>query len=225
MSTTCGTGASRICTNGASSAKCSAKCRPTRPCGCTSTRSAGRIPRGSRVCPRRAWCSSRTSPSPALVTVLWPRKASFAVGPYEWCSTVARAIAIDIRSCRHHERSRRSRRRLAAPVQATSAMLPARVLENTRDKCALQSTLVFNCFGPRRLVVCVVCVVCGVWCVWCVVCGLCDTLKKPVCPLNTSPCVRSERLRVYRHHAQTCLNMCAWCRHTRGRIECIHGGG
>ena len=170
MSTTCGTGASRICTNGASSAKCSAKCRPTRPCApdekCC-------IPGGSRVCPRRAWCSSRTSPSPALVTVLWPRKASFAVGPYEWCSTVARAIAIDIRSCRHHERSRRSRRRLAAPVQATSAMLPARVLENTRDKCALQSTLVFNCFGPRRLVVCVVCGVCVcVLCVCCV-CGVC----------------------------------------------------
>ena len=38
------------------------------------------------------------------------------------------------------------------------------------------------------------------------------------------PCVRSKRLRVYRHHAHMCLNMCAWCRHTRGRFERTHGG-
>ena len=37
-----------------------------------------------------------------------------------------------------------------------------------------------------------------------------------VCPTNTSLCVRSKRARVYRHHAHTCFNMCAWCRHTRG---------
>ena len=42
----------------------------------------------------------------------------------------------------------------------------------------------------------VVCVRCGVWCV------VCDTLKNSVCPLNTSPCVRSKRPRVYWHHAQ-----------------------
>ena len=53
---------------------------------------------------------------------------------------------------------------------------------------------------------------CGV--VVCVRCG--DTLK--------NPCVRSKRPRVYRHHAQTCFNMCAWCRHTWGRVEWTHGG-
>ena len=138
------TGCSTICSTGTSRACTSSKmplCCTKAPCGCISTRGAGRVPGGSRVCPRRAWCSSRTSPSPALVTVLWPRMASFAVGPYEWCSTVARAIAIDIRSSRHHERSRRSRRRLAAPVQATSTMLPARVLEkHTRQVRAAVNT-------------------------------------------------------------------------------------
>ena len=89
------------------------------------------------------------------------------------------------------------------------------------------------------VVVCV-CVVC-VWCVWCVCvwcvcvyvcmlllcvwlcvcvvcvwCWLCDTLKKP-------PCVDSKSPRVYGHHAHMCFNMCAWCRHTRGRFESRHG--
>ena len=49
LSTICGTGASRICTIGASSEGSSTKCRSTRPCGCTSTRSAGRIPGGGEV--------------------------------------------------------------------------------------------------------------------------------------------------------------------------------
>ena len=46
----------------------------------------------------------------------------------------------------------------------------------------------------------------------------------PVCPFKTSPCVRSKRPRVYRHHAHILKLMCAWCRHTRGRFECTHGG-
>ena len=56
---------------------------------------------------------------------------------------------------------------------------------------------------------------CGVWC------G--STQHVPVCPLNTSPCVRSNRARVYRYHAHMCFNMCAWCQHTRGRFECTQG--
>ena len=47
------------------------------------------------------------------------------------------------------------------------------------------------------------------WCVWC------GTMKNPVCPSKTLPCVHSKRPRVYRHHAHMCFNMCAWCRHTR----------
>ena len=39
-----------------------------------------------------------------------------------------------------------------------------------------------------------------------------------------SPCVRPKRLRVCRHHAHVCFNMCAGCRHTRGRFEWTHGG-
>ena len=49
----------------------------------------------------------------------------------------------------------------------------------------------------------------SVWCggLWCVVC---DTLKTPV----------------YAGTSRTCFfNMCAWCRHTWGRFECIHGEG
>ena len=44
-----------------------------------------------------------------------------------------------------------------------------------------------------------------------------------VCGFKTSPCVRSKRPRVYRHHAYMFQHMCAWCRHTRGRLECTHG--
>ena len=39
-----------------------------------------------------------------------------------------------------------------------------------------------------------------------------------------SPCVRPKRPRVCRHHAHVCFNMCAGCRHTRGRFEWTHGG-
>ena len=39
-----------------------------------------------------------------------------------------------------------------------------------------------------------------------------------------SPCVRSKRPRVYRHHAHMSYHMCAWCRYTRGRFERTHGG-
>ena len=60
------------------------------------------------------------------------------------------------------------------------------------------------------------------WCVWwwwwCVVWHR----ENPVCPLKTSPCVRSKRSRVYRHHAHMLKHMCAWCRHTRGRFERTH---
>ena len=45
-----------------------------------------------------------------------------------------------------------------------------------------------------------------------------------VCAFETSPCVRSKRPRVYRHHARMCYHMRAWCRYTRGRFESTHGG-
>ena len=46
----------------------------------------------------------------------------------------------------------------------------------------------------------------------------------PVCTFKTSPYVRSKLPRVYQHHAYMFQHMCAWCRHTRGRFECTHGG-
>ena len=40
-----------------------------------------------------------------------------------------------------------------------------------------------------------------------------DDPLPPVCTFTYRP-----------HHAHMCFNMCAWCRHTRGRFECTHGG-
>ena len=50
-----------------------------------------------------------------------------------------------------------------------------------------------------------------------------DTALPSVCGFKTTPCVRSNRLRVHRHHAYMFQHMCAWCRHTRGRFERTHG--
>ena len=58
-----------------------------------STNRSSRVPGGSRVCPRRAWCSSRTSPSLALVPGFCPRRA--AIGCALWGAAAARAMAID----------------------------------------------------------------------------------------------------------------------------------
>ena len=49
--------------------------------------------------------------------------------------------------------------------------------------------------------------------VWCCVlcCGVVCVVwhrENPVCPFKTPPCVRSKRLRVCRHHAYMCFNMC-----------------
>ena len=37
-------------------------------------------------------------------------------------------------------------------------------------------------------------------------------------------CVRAKRPRVHRHHAHMSNNMWTWCRCTRGRFVCAHGG-
>ena len=74
----------------------------------------------------------------------------------------------------------------------------------------------------------VVCFV--VWCVVCVCvvrCGACRVVwhaENPVSRLKTPPCVHSKRPRVCRQHAHMLFNMCAWCRYTRRRFECTHGG-
>ena len=39
---------------------------------------------------------------------------------------------------------------------------------------------------------------------------------------NTSPCVRSKRLRLYRHNAHTCVNMCARGAGTHGDVLNVH---
>ena len=53
---------------------------------------------------------------------------------------------------------------------------------------------------------------------WCVcVCGVVWHAENPVCTFKTSPCVPAPRAHVLKH-------VCAWCRYTRGRFECTHGG-
>ena len=70
---------------------------------------------------------------------------------------------------------------------------------------------------------------CGVvWCVMlcCVVpCGAGVVLW--CCVVVCVVCVRPKRPRVYQHHAHMLKFMCAWCQHTRGRVEWTHkrGGG
>ena len=51
-----------------------------------------------------------------------------------------------------------------------------------------------------------------------------DPLLPPFVCTKRPPCVDSKRPRVYRHHAHMSKHMCAWCRHTRGRFKCTHGG-
>ena len=41
---------------------------------------------------------------------------------------------------------------------------------------------------------------------------------------KTSPCVRSKRPRLYRHHAHTCFNMCARGAGTHGDVLNVHTG-
>ena len=102
-------------------------------------------PHLNQCCWPRSWWRRLLAPPRAVQLALlhlsgsgvfWPRKASFVAPsttlvshveglvPEEWWSASARAQAIDIRSCRHHERSRRSRRRLAAPVARSAIGRP-----------------------------------------------------------------------------------------------------
>ena len=129
------------------------------PCDAGSRRASGRRPSagpssspkkkycgpaagGGVFCPRGAWCVSCSTSSLALVVCR--RSASFRSTLCElWWSSSARAIAIDNRSCRSHERSRRSRRRLADV--ASSRATWCRPLESIFERRA------------QKTVVCVVC--------------------------------------------------------------------
>ena len=65
-----------------------------------------------------------------------------------------------------------------------------------------------------------VCVVwCGVVCrvVWHAENPVCRLKNASVCRFKTSPCVPAPRAHAFQH-------VCAWCRYTRGRFECTHGG-
>ena len=115
LSTTCGTGASRICTYGVCSILCSTVCRWTRACSWGSPTGSGTLtpptkrycvpgPALAGFCLLGAWCCSTSSS--------FGKTVRFA----EWWSFSARATATDSRSCLAHERSRRSIRRRALDV-------------------------------------------------------------------------------------------------------------
>ena len=92
-------------------------------CGPGSARLPGRIPGGGVFCARRRACFTYSTSSPVLVTVFCARWPSFAVSTlgYEWWDTVATTAAIDCCSWRHHERSLRCRRLMAAPPRSAMA--------------------------------------------------------------------------------------------------------
>ena len=58
--------------------------------------------------------------------------------------------------------------------------------------CGVSCCVVLCCLLWCGVVWCGVCV-CAVWCV------VCDTLKKPVCPLNTSPYLPTPRAHVFQY--------------------------
>ena len=88
--------------------------------------------------------------------------------------------------------------------------------------CLCLSLSLSPCGVVCRDVLCFVDVVCVVCVNVCVL--VCDTLRNSVCPLNTSPCVRSKRPRVSRHHAHTCFNTCARGAGTNGEVLNVHTG-
>ena len=120
LSTNCGTGASRVCTAGQTSAICSTTCRTNTTClPATSDRGAGKPPAGRGVVRNFAvWYNSCSSPCTVLVPCFCPRRAACVVPtlPKEWCCTEARTIWIAICSWRQNERNLRSRRTRAAPA-------------------------------------------------------------------------------------------------------------
>ena len=87
-----------------------------------------------------SWPCSSTCPHTPALAVFCPRE--------EWCVLSARAIATVIRSCLSHERSRRCRRRCAAPATGCS-------LRSIRKGDANKGTL-----GIDSLFIVVVVVVC-----------------------------------------------------------------
>ena len=97
------------------------------PCGRTSTNGAGRDPGGGGFWRRGASCNSRSSTSLRALSVFCPRRA-LNVSPAAtlsklWWAAADRAMRTVCCSCFHHERSRRSRLRLAAEATAPSTSM------------------------------------------------------------------------------------------------------
>ena len=145
-------------------------------------------------------------------------------------------MATVIRSCRNMERSRRSLRRRATPLDSGRPLGSAIIVQHREKQSSRNLSEPGGggggrrgwggvggvlCVGVGRVVggrgVCLVCV--------CVLrhaekCG-----KNRCVDSKTPPCVHSKRPRVCRHHAHMCFNMWACCRYTRERLERTHGDG
>ena len=122
--------------------------------------------------------SSKNTASSLELTVFWLRKATFVSGPAplnaEWCRAAANSIRTVIRSCRSHERSRRSLLRRAEPTSRSAMSKPTvKVLEMwlttkeyTRAKTLVVDVIVVELLSLSLLLSC---------CCWertCVTCAL-----------------------------------------------------
>ena len=88
--------------------------------------------------------------------------------------------------------------------------------------CCVVCDVVCGSAHVVSVVVSVVCVVVAVVVVVVCVCVCGVHAEKHRVSTQHVPCVRSKRPRVCRQHAHMCFNMCACCRHTRGRFERTH---
>ena len=100
--------------------------------------------------PRGPYCVACSTSSPALAAVFCPRGApfccisTFSFGPALWWRAAARAMRTVCCSCRSIERSRRSRRRRAAPegCPLSSAMKKSNTRENKGSPTCLSLVVV-----------------------------------------------------------------------------------
>ena len=118
-STICGTGTSFDGAMSVVSTICSTVRRWSLSCGLTSKS------RSSRALSVSSSNKSKNTESSLELAVIWLREASYVSGPApwneEWCKAAANSMRTVIRSCRSHERSRRSLLRLAADLPESRA--------------------------------------------------------------------------------------------------------
>ena len=185
----CGTGTTSDGAKSTVSTICSTVCRWSLSCGLTPMRRSGRA--------HSVYSSNKSkyTESSLELTIFWLRGASCVTGPAplnaEWCRAAANSMRTVIRSCRSHERSRRSLLRRAEPTSRSAMSRPtAKVLEmwlttkgihTGQDACCCCVVLccvVLCCVVLCCVVLCCVVLCCVVLCcvVLCCVVYCCDVM-------------------------------------------------